>query len=178
MCGNPGSGLGLLRATALAALCTLLTAMGHVAGGGSIPDIAVLVVLFPLLAGVPAARAQRCASVTGTVVTLAAGQLGLHHLLVLLHPSHHETGPAPLNGTGMLALHATTTLIMAVLVRHADRALVALTAALRRMVPRRLAVVAVDVPLPALPVPGPAVPARRARAFAASALRRGPPVAG
>ncbi|MGH3569916.1 MAG: hypothetical protein ACRDRH_28680 [Pseudonocardia sp.] len=178
MRSNPSSGFGLLRGAALAALCTLLTAMGHVAGGGSIPDIAVLVVLFPLLTGMLAARAQRCASVTGTVMTLTAGQFGLHHLLVLLHPSHHGTGPATLGGTGMLAMHAATTLVTAVLVRRADRALGALAAALRRVVPRRLAVAAVDVPLPALPVPGPAVPARRARALAASALRRGPPVAG
>lgn len=178
MCGDPSSGFGLLRGTGPAALYTLLTAMGHVAGGGSIPDIAVLVMLFPLLAGVPAIWAQRCASATGTVATLAAGQFCLHHLLVLLHPSHHEIGPTTLGGTGMLALHVATTLVMAVLVRHADRALVALTAALRRVVPRRLAVAAVDVPLRALPVPGPAVPARRARAFAASTLRRGPPVTG
>lgn len=52
MGGNPSSSFGLLRGTVLAAMSTLLTSMGHVAGGGFLPDIAVLVVLLPLLAGV------------------------------------------------------------------------------------------------------------------------------
>lgn len=111
-------------------------------------------------------------------MVLAAGQFGLHHLLTLLHPNNHETGPAILGGTGMLAMHAVATLVVAVLVRCADRALIALAAALRRVAPRRLAAAAVDLPLPTMPVPGPAVPAHLARAFAASTRRRGPPVTG
>ena len=37
-----------LRGVVTAALSTLLIAVGHVLAGGSVPDLAVLVVLFPL----------------------------------------------------------------------------------------------------------------------------------
>jgi hypothetical protein len=171
-----GSGLSLLRGTALAVLSALLTAVGHLAGGGAVPDLALLLVLFPLLTGVLVALADRCSGAAGTVATLAAGQLALHHLLVLMHPSHEVAGTAVFDGTGMLAMHAGATLATAVMVGHADRALVALVAALRRVVPRRLAIAPVHRPLPTLAVPGPAVPARLARALAAPLVRRGPPV--
>ena len=48
-----------LRGAALAVLSTLLTAVGHVAGGGTVPDLALLVVLFPLLGGVFISVAER-----------------------------------------------------------------------------------------------------------------------
>lgn len=160
----------------LAALSAVLTAVGHVAGGGAVPDLAVLVVLAPLLAGGFVGVAERCRSAAGTVGTLAAGQFALHHLMVLLHPAHQPgDSPAP-SGAAMIGMHAAVTLVTAIALRHADDAVAAVLAALRRTVPRRLVPPPAEGPLPTLTVPGPAVPARLARALAGAHVRRGPPL--
>jgi hypothetical protein len=75
----------------------------------------------------------------------------------------------------MISMHAVATLATAIMVRTADRALVALVAALRRVLPRRLVPPPADRPLPTLAVPPPAVPARLRLARSAPLLRRGPP---
>ena len=167
---------GGVRGGALAGLSTLLTAVGHAAGGGTLPDLTVLVVLFPLLAALCATVAQRCRHLTPTVAVLGAGQLALHVLMELLHPTHAAAGPALAPGAQMIAMHAVATVVTAVALRHADRAVAGLVAALRRVLPRRLNPPPADRPLPVLAVPGPAVPARLARAFAVAHSRRGPPV--
>ncbi|MHA6628997.1 hypothetical protein ACU61A_26475 [Pseudonocardia sichuanensis] len=171
-----GPGGGGLRAAVMAGLCALLTATGHTAGGGTAPDLAVLAVLLPLLAYGLVGVACRCRGVPGAVGVLAAGQLVLHHVLELLHPSHHAAQAALAPGTQMITMHAIATLLTALALRHADRGLAALLAALGRVLPRRLAPPPADRPLPVLAVPGPAVPAALARAFAVAHARRGPPV--
>lgn len=169
-----GVGAGL-RGCALALLSALLTAAGHAAGGGSLLDLALLVVLLPLLCGVFGSVADRAAGPVGVVAVLAAGQLALHHLLELLHPAHHAA-PALLGTAGMLTMHGAATVVIAVAVRHADAAVGAVCAVLRRVLPRR------PVPPPAhrpLTVPVPAAPAagrRLAGALSAASVRRGPPV--
>ena len=145
MSGGSAGGHRLLRSAALAVLSTLLTAVGHVAGGGTVPDLALLVVLFPLLAGAFVTVAEHCRGVVGMIATLGAGQRALHLLLVLLHPMDHLAEPVVSPGPGML-------------------------------VPRRLRPLPADRPLPTRAVPGPAVPARIARALAVTHVRRGPPV--
>ena len=167
---------GLLRGWALAGFSTLLTAVGHTAGGGTVPDLAVLVVLFPLLAGLFTSIAQRCGGLARTAAVLGAGQLALHQLMDLLHPAHQAVDPALAPGAQMFAMHAVVTLVTAAALRHADRAVAGLVAALRRVLPRRLSPPPADRPLPVLAVPSPAVPARLARAFAVVHSRRGPPV--
>jgi hypothetical protein len=167
---------GHLRGAVLAALCTLIAAVGHTAGGGSVPDLGVLVVLSPLLAGMFTAVAQRCHGPAGTIAVLGAGQLALHHLMELLHPAHHMTEPAVPAGWRMVAMHAVATLVTAVALRYTDRALSGLTAALRRVVRRRLAPLPADRPLLVLATPDLALPARLARALAAANITRGPPV--
>jgi hypothetical protein len=166
---------GHLRGAVLAGLTALLTAVGHTAGGGTVPDLGVLVVLLPLLAGVFTTVAGRCRGIAGSVAVLGAGQLALHHLMELLHPAHHVTDPV-LAGWRMFALHAVATLVIAAVLRHADRAMAGLVAALRRVVRRRLAPLPADRPLPVLVVPDVAVPIRLAMALAAADARRGPPV--
>ena len=81
----------LLRGVVTAGLSTLLIAVGHVLGGGAVPDLAVLVVLFPLLTGALVGVADRCRSVRATLATLGGGQYALHVLLALLHP--HPSSP-------------------------------------------------------------------------------------
>ncbi len=159
----------MLRSAVLAGLSALLAAVGHTAGGGTLPDLAVLLPLLPLLAWAFTGAASRCGSLAGTVAVLATGQFVLHSAIELLHASH--------SGPRMLAMHAVATAIVALALRHADRGAAALMAALRRVLPRRLVPPPADRPLPVLAVPGPALPARLARAFAVAHSRRGPPVA-
>jgi hypothetical protein len=171
--GDRGGGL---RAATLTVLIALLTAVGHEAGGGALPDLALAVVLLPLLAAVLTVIARRCATLTSATLTLGVGQFVLHHLLVALHPSHHEVGPAVLTGTGMVAMHVLATLVTAVVVWHADRAVAAVRAALRRIVPRRPRLLPAAAPLFVAAVPAPAVAACLVRACTAPVVRRGPPV--
>lgn len=164
-----------IRGAVLACLSALLTGVGHVAGGGTVGDLGLLIVLLPLLAAVFVSLAERSRSPLGTVVVLAAGQLTLHHLMVLLH-SHADASPARLGGASMLVMHTIVTLVSAVGLCHADRAVAAVAAALRRVVPCRPAPLPARCPLPTLAVPGPELSARLARALAVAHSRRGPPV--
>jgi hypothetical protein len=162
-----------LRGVVTAALSTLLIAVGHVLAGGSVPDLAVLVVLFPLLTGAVVGVADRCRSTSATIATLAGGQYALHVLLAVLHP--HPPAHAAPSGLTMFALHAVATLAVTVLLGHADRAVAAVGAALRRVLPRRPFVPPADGPLRSLRVAAVALVPRQL-ALAAVPTRRGPPV--
>lgn len=177
----------------LAVLTVLLTAAGHVAGGGGLPDLAVLVVMLGPLALVLAALADRSRSAVGALAVLGGGQLVLHQLIEALSPAHTPAGgPAahgghamhvavgsgvtPASGLAMFLTHAAATLVIAAALRFADRAIAAVGTALRRVVPRRLTPLSADRPLATLATPGPAVSLRLARALAGTHVRRGPPV--
>lgn len=162
----------LLRGLVTAGLSTLLIAVGHVVGGGAVPDLAVLVVLFPLLTGAVVGLADRCRNTPTTLAVLGGGQYALHVLLALLHPHAATAGS---RASTMFLLHALATVVVTVLLRHADRALAAAAAALRRVLPRRPYVPPADAPLPQR---RPAGPAARRRPALGSLLptRRGPPV--
>lgn len=160
-----------MRGGALALLSALLTGVGHVAGGGAVPDLTGLVVLAPLLAAVFVALADRCRGPVGTVATLAAGQFVLHHLMQVLHSPHEAS-----DGPSMIGMHAVVTLVTAVALQHADAAIAALGKALCMVVRRRLAPPPADRPLPTLAIPGPELPARIARLCSLAHARRGPPV--
>jgi hypothetical protein len=162
-----------LRGVVTAALSTQLIAVSHVLAGGSVPDLAVLAVLFPLLTGAVVGVADRCRSTSATIATLAGGQYALHVLLAVLHP-HPPVDAAP-SGLTMLSLHAVATLVVTVLLRHADRAMVAVGSALRRVLPRRPFVPPADGPLRSLRVAAVALVPRQL-ALAAVRTRRGPPV--
>ena len=155
---------GRLRGVTLTLLVALLTAIGHVAAGGGLPDLSLLVVLLPLLGGAFVALAERTRSFPATLGVLATGQLVIHAALAALHPMAAD-GSRP-----MLVLHALITLVTAVAVRFADAAV------LRRVVPRRLTPPPADRPLPTRPVPPLDLPARRARLLTVAVRRRGPPV--
>ena len=75
---RPVGWLAPVRGAVLAALITLLTATGHVVGGGTVVSLSPLAVLVPLLATVLVALAERCRGIVATLLTLGAGQLALH----------------------------------------------------------------------------------------------------
>ncbi len=162
----------LLRGLVTAGLSTLLIAVGHVLGGGALPGLGILAVLFPLLTAGIVGVADRCRGTAATIATLGGGQCALHVLLALLHPHGSATGPSTAT---MVLVHAVATVVVAVLLHHADHALAAVGATLRRDLPRR----SVVVPAPADPAPPPAAGSpllpRRA-VLAAVPARRGPPV--
>ena len=172
---RPPGWLAPVRGSVLAALVTMLTATGHVVGGGTLVGLSPLAVLVPLLATGLVALAERCRGVVATLVALGAGQVALHYLLVVL-TAHGHRGPATFPTTTMVAAHAVATLATAVVVVNADAAVTALVAALHRLRPRRAPVGAVDVALPARPVPDAAVPLLARLALVAAHTRRGPPV--
>lgn len=158
-----------LRGVALSLLSALLTSVGHAVAGGGLPDPSLMVVVVPLLGGAFVAIAERTRGPLATVLVLGAGQLVLHTCLAALHPM-------PTGGLSMLGAHVLITLVTAVAVRHADVAVAAVAAVLRRVVPRRSAPPVADRPLPTRPVPAPDLPARRARLLRVADVRRGPPV--
>lgn len=164
-----------LRGTALAVLSALLTATGHVAGGGAVPDLTLLVVLLPLLAGAVVTVAERRTGLAATLATLAAGQVALHGLMVLMAPHEPPGAPGPVSGPAMVALHAVTTLAIAVMVRRADAAVAAVGAALRRVVARLLVPLAADRTPRLRVVPAPAVPGPLLHVLGGPLGRRGPP---
>ena len=158
-----------LRGAVLAALATLLTVVGHVAGGGAAVQLAPVTVLLPLLATVLVAVAERCRGVAATVVALGAGQAVLHLVLSVL-TGHDHMGPT----WSMLTAHALATVLLAAVLCSADRAVAGLVRALRRILPRRLRTRAVVVPLPARPVPND-VPLLASVVLVVAHARRGPP---
>lgn len=171
MSGTTDPGARRFRGCLLAGLTALLTAVGHLAGGGALPDLALLVVLGPALAWPVVAVADRCRGTVGALVVLGGGQLLLHELLSSTH-AHHTAGDSP----SMLLTHTLVTLLTAAALRFADRGVAAVVAALGRVAPRRAPAAVADRPLAVLVVPGDDVPAAVSRVLSATHARRGPPV--
>jgi hypothetical protein len=160
----------------LVGLTALLSAAGHLAGGGELPDLGLLAVLLPLLAWPVVAVAERCRSTRALVLVLGTGQLVVHQVLTALHAGHHDHDAPVSGGLAMLTMHAAATALTTAALRHADRGVAALGAALGRVVPRRLSPPPVVRPLAVAPPVDPAVPARTVRVLATTQVRRGPPV--
>ena len=99
--------LAPVRGVLLASLATLLTAVGHVAGGGSLEQLSPLAVLVPMLATVLVAVAERCRGVVAVLAALGVGQAVLHYLLVVLTTHGHGAAVPALS---MVAAHAVATL--------------------------------------------------------------------
>ncbi|MCO1657999.1 hypothetical protein [Pseudonocardia humida] len=171
MNGSTDPGARRFRGGLLVGLSALLTAVGHLAGGGALPDLAPLAVLLPALAWPVVALADRCRGTVGTLVVLGGGQLLLHELLSTAH-SHHAAPDDP----SMVLTHALVTALTAAALRFADRGMAAVAAALGRVVPRRPPAAPADRPLAVLVVPGTDVPAAVRRVLSATHARRGPPV--
>ena len=162
---------GRLRGVTLTLLVALLTAIGHVAAGGGLPDLSLLVVLLPLLGGAFVALAERTRSFPGTVGVLGGGPARAAR-----HARRRCTRWPPTASGRCWSLHVLITLVTAVAVRYADAAVLAVAAVLRRVVPRRLTPPPADRPLPTRPVAPLHLPARRARRLTVADVRRGPPV--
>jgi hypothetical protein len=171
---RPPTWLAPVRGSVLAALVTLLTAIGHVAGGGTLAALSPLAVLVPLLATALVALAERCRGLVATVVALGAGQAALHLLLLVMADHGHAPGTA-FSGAAMVAAHGVATLATAAVLTTADATVTALFRAVRRAVPRRARTAPVDVAPPNRPVPDTAVPLVASLVRLTAHVRRGPP---
>lgn len=165
--------LRVTRGVTVASASTLVSAVGHVAGGGTAPDLALLLVLFPLLAALLVTVAGACRSLVGMLAVLAAGQFAMHEIMDALG-HQHAMAPAPA-GPSMFAMHAVATVVMGLLIRDADVVLVALIAAISRVLLRRLVPPVADRPLRTFAVPSPSVAGEVRKALLGPLERRGPP---
>lgn len=161
------------RGVAVASASALITGLGHVAGGGTVPDLGLLVALFPLLAALIVALADACRSIPGVLTVLGAGQFAMHEIMDVLGHTHAAvTGNRP----SMLGMHVAATIVTGLLIRDADQVLATVLSALGRVLPRRLALPPADRPLPTFAVPSPAVIGDATRALLRPLARRGPPI--
>lgn len=152
----PTRGYGrVTRGLVAGAMCTLLTASGHLAAGGGRPDAGLLAVLALLLTAVMIGLADRRRG-PGMIFALVAGsQLALHWLLELLGSHAHGSGA----DTGRMTLaHAVATVVAVVALSGAEHTVFAVAALLYRVLSR---------PVPSLPtVPATLPPARLLRVTA------------
>lgn len=164
------------RAVAVGALAPALGAALHVEAGGGAPEVTPTLLVTGALVALSAGwLSRRGPGPVGLAAILGAGQV-VWHVAMGVEPTGHAamdhgtTSPS----AGMVAAHALTTLLVALGVTRADRAVLALVA------DRIVGMLAV----PAGPRPSsgtPLAPARNERVATATALLparslRGPPV--
>lgn len=123
------TGWRLFRATVFALVATYLAALGHVAGGGHLPDPAVLLTVAVFLGGSVSGLATRHRTGPQILGMLMASQV-LFHLLFQLTAHHSE----PTVTGKMLAFHLLAGLIAAALMAGGESALFRLFAAIRRAI--------------------------------------------
>ncbi|MFE4195561.1 hypothetical protein ACFRJ9_06835 [Paenarthrobacter sp. NPDC056912] len=166
----------LLRTAVIASLIFGLAAGGHLAGGGALPDPAILLGLCALTVLPVAILTKFRLSFPALAGLLGAGQAWLHWAFHSLSAApagaapvsghgHHAAGPmlaafgsgnhvqAPADDWQMFAAHALATIVTAVVLARGERALWALTAWLRPLMklPEPCVIVPARVPGPCTP---------------------------
>ncbi|RJQ73223.1 hypothetical protein D5S17_24935 [Pseudonocardiaceae bacterium YIM PH 21723] len=129
---NPNVGaLRVARGSILAATSAALSVLGHVIGGGDIPTGLGVWPQILLLGTAGIALAGRQHSLIGIGTALGTAQVALHFTLT----SGHGHGLDP----RMVVGHVLAAALTCVLLRRAERILFAMAAALRMLLPKRLA---------------------------------------
>lgn len=186
-----------LRAGLFAVLVVQLSALGHLAGGGNVPGLSVLLTATAVIAPAAAALARRQRGFTAILSALALAQVLLHLLFGLTghgsagSGSHHGNRAhtvlsahqgmpmgtmADLTSPRMLAFHLIAAAVTALVLTRGEAAAFRLASLWRRLVRRTLVLL---LPTPAGPqrLPRSAIlvtPA--ARRLTVRHARRGPPV--
>ncbi len=160
-----------VRAGLFVLIAAQIAVLGHIAAGGTPPDLPLLAVMSGLLLTGLRSLATRRHSFPVLLAAMAGTQLAFH--LVLTLADHHPAGGH--DQGRMLAFHAAAAVLSAVLLAHGDRLLFALHGWLTRRRPRLL-----TAPLPAVAVRWTAVVDRagrvlRSRLSGSTVWRRGPP---
>jgi len=129
----------VFRASVFAVIATQLAALGHVIGGGQLPDLAVLLTIAVFLGGSLSGLAARRRTGAQIFAVLAASQLVFHiaFAVTATHAGHGTDGP--LDTPRMVAFHLLAALAAAALMAGGESTLFRLFAALHRvLVPARL----------------------------------------
>ena len=161
----------LLRGATLAAVATELAALGHVVGGGALPDPAVLVTVGVFVGGAAASVATRRRSGLQIFGVLAASQLLFHAAFAAT--AHHG---GPVDAGRMLAFHVLSAVIASWLLAGGDATLFGLFTMLRRTLRTLRTTPAIGLPpgWTAVLVEGQGALRLRTARFART-RRRGPP---
>lgn len=130
------NGWRIFRASVFAVLATQLAALGHVLGGGQLPDPAVLLTIAVFLGGSLSGLATRRRTVGQIFIVLAASQV-VFHLAFAVTATHagHGAG-SPLDGPRMLAFHLVAALAASALMAGGESTLFRLFGALHRVLLR------------------------------------------
>lgn len=135
------TGWRFVRACVFAAVATQLAVLGHVLGGGAIPDLDILLPVTILLGGSLTGFAGRRRSLAQIFGALAASQLLFHVAFALTtHHGGSVTSMEPLvaGAARMVAFHLMAALAASWVMAHGESTLFRLFAALRRvLVPSR-----------------------------------------
>ncbi len=130
------TGWRIFRASVFAVLATQLAALGHVMGGGLLPDPAVLLTIGVFLGGSLSGLASRRRTGAQIFAVLAASQLVFHlaFAVTATHAGHGADGP--LDTPRMVAFHLFAALAASALMAGGESTLFRLFAALHRVLVR------------------------------------------
>ena len=159
-----------VRAGSFTALAGQICVAGHVAGGGGVPDLALVVLLCSLLYPVMSGIARTRPGFGGWLAAMAGTQLVFHLALSL---GAHATAAADPHPWRMLLFHAGAAVLSAALLAGCDRVLYEIASWLRRLLPSPPVALAAAGSLWAVAA---APQAAHGDVRARLAPRRGPPV--
>lgn len=130
------TGWRVFRASVFAALATQLAALGHVMGGGLLPDPAVLFTIAIFLGGSLSGLANRRRTGVQIFTALATSQIVFHTAFAVTatHAGHGAGGP--LDASRMLTFHVLAALATAAVMAGGESTLFRLFAALHRVLIR------------------------------------------
>ena len=165
----------LLRASCFAVVATQLAALGHLLGGGQLPDLSILLTVTVFLGGSLAGLAKRRRTTWQIFAGMVASQFVFHAAFQLTTHVHETQSWVP--SGPMVTFHLAAALLTAMLLANGDSMLFRLFAALHRvLVPARIRIIVAVAPGWTAVISGDA--GGRLLQTAVSAVpRRGPPVA-
>ncbi|MEP6561707.1 MAG: hypothetical protein ABJD68_11640 [Nakamurella sp.] len=165
----------LFRAGAFAVIATQLAALGHLLGGGQLPDPAILLTVTVFLGGSLSGLATKRRSGWQIFAGMVASQLVFHAAFQLAGHSHGAQSVLPTGG--MLAFHLVAAALTAALMANGESMLFRLFAALHRVLaPAPIRTIVALAPDWTVVIIGDAGDAFLRTAVTSAVSRRGPPV--
>lgn len=122
-----------VRATIFAVLAGQLALVGHLIGGGHVPNPAALITITGLIGGIAGGLAGRQRTFTFLLTAMTICQVTFHLAFMVSAHAEHEMMWMT---TGMVVFHGFAAVITAALLAHGEQALFRLAAAARRIVTR------------------------------------------
>ncbi|WP_156755909.1 hypothetical protein [Actinokineospora pegani] len=139
MASRPGVAplaLRVARSGLVTSCATALAVSAHAIGGGGAPTSGVVLLLAVLTGWAGSPLVDRGTALPRMVTALGVTQVLQHGLMTMTPGAAHQHG-APVDPRAMLAGHALAVLFTAVVLVHADRAVLAAADAVTSALPRR-----------------------------------------